>query len=196
MQNNEFHIVVVIFAVILVFLVGWFSSWGYYFQLAAFVVSIGHWGIAYITGQLHKKARTREYNESGLSNVDCIRILIKNIAGLLELVLYTFFFVFKQIPFVIGWLVIKAVWRYLAKAEERRQYSGSGNGDSECGSREDNSNKDDEESDLVREEAAAGAIFRVGVILSLVVSLMAALLIRHSGFVESSLFDFINEIFE
>lgn len=172
-KRLRFHLFILLFALSLALFMGWFSQWGVRFQVSLIVIALGHPLVALLTEAAHRKARTASYEElAGEVSLNEFRVFLKNLVGLLEICLYVFLFVFQQLTLVAGWLVIKALWKYDRKRE------GTSGGE-----------------DFVTEEGAAIAIFRVGLLSSLFVAFIAALLVRHSGFEESKIYHSIQHLF-
>lgn len=134
------------------------------------VVFVGHFLISSLIVYFHKKADTKNFSRAK----DKFGILLMQIAGLLEIFFYTFLLFFHQITFIIGYLVVKSIWNYPIELE----------GDKD---------------ELINKQTKANSIFRIGIILSFVVSLVAAYSIavssEYDNFTKNEIFQTIDELF-
>jgi len=140
-------------------------------KIMAFLVPFfGYSLVMKVTEYSHIKAETEEYPIA-----KPYRKKLKIFAGLLEFLLYTALFLFRQITLLAGLLVIKGIWYYPP---------------------EEGSDTQDGKKDSVQKSKAAGAIYRIGVFLSVIVSFITAMVIKNSEVFPQELYQFVLSLLE
>lgn len=155
----------------LFYFMGWFNFW-----FGVYIIMFGNYLIAFMTQYSHYRSRIDSKENVYPSFLRCL-------AGCSEMFFYTFFFVFKQPMFVIGYLVIKGVGLFHDDKNPARKVDKNPAQEKEerfkLGSPRDN--------DAAREGQSV-AILRVAIIVSLFISLLASWFILNSAFSRSGLY--------
>ena len=112
-----------------------------------------------------------EKADTKIISKDKFGILLIQTAGLLEIFFYTFLLIFHQINIIVGYLIVKSIWNYPI---ESKDVSG----------------------DSITKQTRANSIFRIGILLAFLVSLIATFSIS-SGYdlTKNKNFQTINKIF-
>ena len=161
------------------------------FTCPLLIIIIGHFIISNFVVFSHVKAGTKDFlkeksekdekseesKEDKKDDLDKFGIFLIQTAGLFEIFFYTFLLIFHQVIFIIGYLVVKSIWNYPI----------------ESGHDKNNRSK------FINKQTKANSIFRIGVILSFIVSLVAAFFIitssEYDDLKENKHFQTVDEIF-
>ena len=165
-----------IFAFLLIIIIAsvhwreWFNFW-----LGVFFIFLGNFLIARLTQYSH-------YNSQIDIKENVYPSILRCGAGFLEMFFYTFFFVFRQPIFVIGYLVLKSIGLFHIDRNEKKENINY-------------YNIDEPRKNAAAKEGQSVAVLRIALLISLFFSLFCAYLILNSAFQENIIYNKILEIF-
>ncbi len=100
---------------------------------------------------------------------DKVGMFLVQTAGISEIFFYTFLLIFHQTTIVIGYLIVKTMWNYPTKGDILK--------------------------DSIAQQTKANSIFRIGILLTLIISFIAACIFNSRYDLENKNFQTINKIF-